>query len=89
MIAALNELEIKLDNILNVYVQAPVTKRVWTALGPEFGRDARTTAVIVRALYGLNQQEYLLEATLIDEWNLLGKKVVMLIQIYGWNQKSD
>ena len=32
---------------------APVTERVWTTLGPEFGKDARKTAMIVRALYGL------------------------------------
>ena len=30
MIATLNDLEIKLDNILNAYVQAPVTEKVWT-----------------------------------------------------------
>ena len=28
MIAALNELELKLDSILNAYMQAPVTKKV-------------------------------------------------------------
>ena len=53
MITALNELEVKLGNILNAYVQAPVTKKVWTTLGPEFGKYARKTAVIVRALYDL------------------------------------
>ena len=53
MIAALNDLEVKSGNILNAYVQAPVTEKVWTTLGPEFGKDAGKTAVIVRALYGL------------------------------------
>ena len=53
MIAALDDLEVKLGNILNAYVQAPVTEKVWTTLGPEFGNDARKTAVIVKALYGL------------------------------------
>ena len=53
MIAALNDLEVKLGNILNAYVQAPVTEKMWTTLGPEFGKDTRKTAVIVRALYGL------------------------------------
>ena len=32
MIAALNDLEIKLGYILNVYIQAPVTEKVWTQL---------------------------------------------------------
>ena len=53
MIATLNDLEVKLGNILNAYVQAPVTEKVRTILGPQFGKDARKTAVIVKALYGL------------------------------------
>ena len=48
MIAALNDLEVKLGNILNAYVQAPVTEKVWTTLCPVFGKDARKTAVIIR-----------------------------------------
>ena len=48
MISALNDLEVKLGDILNAYVQAPVTKKVWTNLGFEFGKDVRKTAVIVR-----------------------------------------
>ena len=52
-IAALNDLEVKSGNILNAYVQAPVTEKVWTTLGPEFDKDATKTAVIVGALYGL------------------------------------
>ena len=27
-------------------------RQVWITLGPEFGKDAKKTAVIVRALYG-------------------------------------
>ena len=53
MIATLNDLEVKLDDILNAYVQASVTEKVWNTLGLEFGKDARKTAVIVRALYAL------------------------------------
>ena len=40
MINALNDLEVKSDNILNVSVQTPVTEKVRTTLGPEFGKDA-------------------------------------------------
>ena len=53
MIAALNNFEIKLGVILNAYVQAPYTEMMWTTLGPMFGKDARKSAVIVRALYSL------------------------------------
>ena len=53
MVAALNDLEVKSANILNAYVQQPVTETVWTMLSPEFSKDAGRTAVIIRALYGL------------------------------------
>ena len=53
MIATLNDLEVKPGNILNAYIQVPITEKVWTTLGPEIGKDAKKTTVIVRALYGL------------------------------------
>jgi len=52
-IAALNDLEVKAGDVLNAYITAPITEKVWTVLGPEFGPDAGKNAVIVRALYGL------------------------------------
>ena len=52
-IAALNDLEVKVGDVLNAYITAPITKKVWTTLGPEFGPNASKTAIIVRALYGL------------------------------------
>ena len=36
-----------------MYIPAPVTEMVWTTLDPVFGKDARRTAVIFKALYGL------------------------------------
>ena len=53
MIAALIDLEVKLGDILNAYVQAPVIEKVWTTLGSEYGKNARKTTVIVRDLHGL------------------------------------
>ena len=53
MIVVINDVEVKSGNILNAYVQTPVTEKVWTTLGPEFSKDTRKTAVIVRTLYGL------------------------------------
>ena len=52
-IAALNDLEVKVGDVLNAYITAPITEKVWTILGPEFGPDASKSALIVRALYGL------------------------------------
>ena len=52
-LAAFNDLEVKVGDVLNAYITAPITKKVWTILGPEFGPDAGEAAIIVRALYGL------------------------------------
>jgi hypothetical protein len=52
-IASLNYLEVKVGDVLNAYITAPVKENVWTVLGPEFGHDAGKSAIIVRALYGL------------------------------------
>jgi hypothetical protein len=52
-IAALNNLEVKVCDVLKAYITAPITHKIWTTLGPEFGPDAGKTAIIVRALYGL------------------------------------
>ena len=51
MTAVLNDLEVKLGDILNAYVQPPVTE-MWITLDPEVGKDARKTAVMIRAFYG-------------------------------------
>jgi hypothetical protein len=52
-LAALNDLDIKMADIENAYLTAPITEKVWTVLGPEFGDDNGKRALIVRALYGL------------------------------------
>jgi hypothetical protein len=52
-LSALNDLDVKMDYIENAYLTAPLTEKVWTVLGPEFGDDAGKRALIVRALYGL------------------------------------
>ena len=52
-LAALNNLSVKVGDIMNVHVTASVREKVWTVLGSEFGVDAGKKALIVRALYGL------------------------------------
>jgi hypothetical protein len=44
---------VKVGDVLNAYITASITEKVWTILGPEFGPDAGKSALIVRALYGL------------------------------------
>jgi hypothetical protein len=52
-LAALNDLDVMMGDIENAYLTAPITEKVWTVLGPEFGEDAGKRALIVRALYVL------------------------------------
>ena len=47
MVAPLNDLEVTSGNILNPYVQTPVTEKVWTTWGLESSKDTRKSAVIV------------------------------------------
>ena len=52
--AALNDLEVQAAaDIQNAYITAPVSEKIWTRLGPEFGSGSDKTAIIVHALYGL------------------------------------
>ncbi len=53
LMAALNDLNVKVGDALDAYMTAPITEKVWTVLGPEFGTDAGKSAIIVHALYGL------------------------------------
>ena len=38
LMAALNDLEVKVGDVHNAYITAPITEKVWTVLGPKFGR---------------------------------------------------
>jgi len=53
LMAALNDLKVKVGYVLNAYITPPITKRVWTVLGSEFGSDVGKSVIIVHALYGL------------------------------------
>ncbi len=52
-IVSLNDLKVKVGDVLNAYITAPVKEKVWTVLGPEFGHDKGKSAIIVHALYRL------------------------------------
>ncbi len=38
---------------MNVNITAPNREKIWTLLGPEFGKNKGQKALVVRALYGL------------------------------------
>jgi hypothetical protein len=52
--AALKDLDLLATNLQNAYLNAPITEKIWTILGAEFGYDLKgRKAIIVRAIYGL------------------------------------
>ncbi len=70
--ASLNDLEVKVGVVLNVYITGPVKEKVWTILGPEFGLESGTSAVIVRALYGLKSTGAAFQAHLASFMHQMG-----------------
>ena len=52
-LAALNDLDVQVGDVMNAYITAPCSERIWTELGEEFGADKGKRALVVRALYGL------------------------------------
>ena len=72
--AALNDLQVKVGDVLNAYITAPITEKVWTVLGPEFGQDAGKRAIIVRALYGLKSAGAAFRAHLASFMRTMGYK---------------
>jgi hypothetical protein len=69
---ALNDLKVKVGELLNAYITAPVTEKVWTVLGPDFGLDAGKSAMIVCALYGLKSADAAFQAHLASCMRQMG-----------------
>jgi hypothetical protein len=70
--ASLNDLEVKVGNVLNAYITTPVMEKMWTILGPEFGHDSGKSAVIVHALYGLKSAGAAFQAHLASFMRQMG-----------------
>jgi hypothetical protein len=71
-LAALNDVDVKMADIENAYLTAPITEKVWTVLGSEFGDDAGNRALIVRALYGFKSAGAAFRNHLAEFMNHLG-----------------
>ena len=60
---------------MNAYVSAPVTEKIYTTLGPEWGNElCGKRALIVRALYGLKSSGAAFRAHLADCMRHMGYK---------------
>ena len=71
-IAVLNDLEVKAGDIMNVYLTAPITEKVWTVLGKEWGPHAGKKSIIVQALYGLKSASAAFRKHLADCMRVFG-----------------
>ena len=71
-IAALNDLEVKASNVMNAFLTALCTEKIWTTLGPEFGENVGKKAIIVRVLYGLKSAEASFSNHIADCMQLFG-----------------
>ncbi len=47
LVAALNDVDICTTDVLNAYITAPCSKKIWTTLGREFGEVRGQKAIIV------------------------------------------
>ena len=71
-IAALNDLQVKAGDIMNAYVTASCSEKIWTVLGKEFGTYQGKKAIILRAIYGLNSSGAAFHAHLSDCMRSMG-----------------
>jgi hypothetical protein len=73
-LATLNDLEVKVANILNTYISAPIKEKVCCVLGVEFGPNSGKSAILVHALYGFKSACAAFHAHLADCMRHLGYK---------------
>ena len=52
-LSALNYFPVKVAEIQNTYIMAPVKEKILTVLGRDFGEDAGRKDIGVRAIYGM------------------------------------
>ena len=43
----------RIEDIQNAYITAPVIENIWTVLGREFGEDSGRKAIVFCSFYGL------------------------------------
>lgn len=72
LLAALNDLHICAADVGNAYLNAPCKEKIWTVAGIEFGSEAGSVMLIVRALYGLKSSGASWASMLNDSLKSLG-----------------
>ena len=67
------------------HIIVPNTEKVWTTLGPEFGADEVTRAILVWTLYGLKSAKAAFRAHLVDMVSVIGYTPCMVDQDFWMN----
>ncbi len=80
--AALNMLKVMAKDIMNAYITAPNEEKIWTLLGPKFGKDTGSKTTAVRALYRLKSARSAVRSSLADCMIQLRYNPKRWIQIY-------
>ncbi len=62
----------KVGDVLNAYITAPIIKEVWTVLGPKFGSDASKSAITILTLYRLKGASVAFRAHLASFMHQMG-----------------
>ncbi len=65
-VAVLNTPKVMAAVIMKAYATAPNKEKIWTLLGPEFGKDKGHKALVVRALYRLKFADTAFRSHLAD-----------------------
>ena len=71
-LSALNNFPVKIADIQNSYIAAPVVEKICLVLGCEFGEYSGKKEIVVRALYGLNSDRSAFRNHLSDCMKHLG-----------------
>ena len=86
--ATLNDLNVCAADVRNAYIQAPSSEHHYIICGPEFGENEGRTAIIVRALYGVNLRAEITGCTFVCACNFLAFSLVRQIPILGCKLRS-
>jgi hypothetical protein len=82
-LAALNDMDVKMADVENAYMTAPITEKVWTLIGPEFKDDPGKRSLIAKALYGFNSAGAAFRNHLAECMKQLGWNPFCVIGTFG------
>jgi hypothetical protein len=83
ILVVLNVLNVKMVDIENAYLTAPLTDKVWNVLGPELGTGSGKRSLIVKELYGLKSMGAAFRKKILLAWTTWDGNPVFLTDTFG------